>query len=294
MPGPTHEGLRLLLSNRPELVRELLAVLGVALPDGQIVEVSSAYSDLSPATYSADLVVAIETPRARAGVVVEVQNGIDPEKPYAWPRYAATEHARRRCATWVLVIATNERVAAWARRPIETFQPGTAWAPLVLGPSQIPRITRREDALAAPELAVLSAVMHRDDDDGTVALAAMEAALTLDIARRGPYTDLVYGSANEIARAAVEAIMRDRGYEPLTQIGREMLAKGHAEGRQEGREEGTAAGELRGLRAAVATACRAVGVSWTDDRTAIVATMNLVELEELLAALVRDRAWPSH
>ena len=80
--------------------------------------------------------------------------------------------------------------------------------------------------------------------------------------------------------------MRDRGYEPLTEIGREMLAKG--------REEGTAAGEVRGLRAAVATTCRAAGVSWTDERAAVVATMSAADLEALLAALVRDRAWPSH
>ena len=110
----------------------------------------------------------------------------------------------------VLVIATSERVARWARRPIATFQPGTAFVPLVIGPGDIPRVTRIEDALRVPELAVLSAVLHRDDDDGTVALAAIEAALTLDGERRRVYTDLVFGSANEVARAAVEAIMRDR------------------------------------------------------------------------------------
>lgn len=119
-----------------------------------------------------------------------------------------------------------------------------------------------------------------------LALAAREPALTLDSERRGPYTDLIYGSANEIAPAAVEGIMRDRGYEPLTQIGREMLAKGRA--------EGTAEGELRGLRVAVATVCRAAGISWTDARAATVEKMNAVELEALLAALVRDRAWPTH
>jgi hypothetical protein len=38
------------------------------------------------------------------------------------------------------VIATDERVARWARRPIRTLHPGVTFAPLVLGPAQIPKI----------------------------------------------------------------------------------------------------------------------------------------------------------
>ena len=298
MSGTRHEGLLLLLSNCPALVRELLIGLGVALPPGDLSIESSSYSDLSPPTYSADLVLGAESAAERARVVVEIQTQIDPDKLYAWPRYAATEHARCRCPTWVLVICTDERVARWARQPIATFQPGTGFRPLVIGPADLPRITSLERALEAPELAALSAVLHRDDDDGTIAVAAIEAARTLDTERRCVYTDLICGSLNDIARAAVEAIMREREYEPLTEIGREMLAKGKLQGEAKGRTEGELTGELKGelkgMRAAIFTTCKAAGVAWSEERAQSVATMDAAALEALLATLVRDRAWPTH
>ena len=126
MPGPVHEGVRLLFQNRPELVRELLALVGVRLPDGALVEDANAFTDLSPPSYAADVVLSVgRTASAADGcAIVEVQHNIDDDKRYAWPRYAATVHAQRRCPTWVVVIATTSAVAVWARQRIETFQPG--------------------------------------------------------------------------------------------------------------------------------------------------------------------------
>ena len=89
MPGNTHEGLRLLLSNRPGLVRELLAMAGVILPAGELVEESSTYADLSPRTYSADLVVALDRGPEEAGDGASVVVGP------CWRRSFATALGRR-------------------------------------------------------------------------------------------------------------------------------------------------------------------------------------------------------
>lgn len=259
----------------------LLAAKGVQLPPGALVEDANAFTDLSPPTYSADLVISVDrTPTgAEACAIVEVQGSIDDDKRYAWPRYAATMHAQRRCPTWVVVIATNGAVAAWARQPVDTFQPGWGFVPIVIGPEDVPRIIDLAAARAAPELAVLSAVMHGRGDDGTqVAVAAIEAARLLDTERRRLYTDLAFGSLHKVARAVVEAIMRERGYEPLTEEIRESLHKGRAEG----------------LRSAILAACRALDVPWTDDRERAVTDLDEAGLAALHEAIVRSRAWPSH
>jgi hypothetical protein len=88
----------------------------------------------------------------------------------------------------------------------------------------------------------------------------------------------------------VEGIMRDRNYVPLTEIGREMLHKGRVEGRAEGLSEGRS----EGLRLAVASACEAAGLPWSDARAATIAQLDAPALEALLRAIVRGRSWPSH
>ncbi len=137
-------------------------------------------------------------------------------------------------------------MARWARRPIETFQPGSGFAPVVIGPRDVPRVTDLATALADPELAVLSAVMHRDD--GLVAAPAIDAARRLDSERRLVYTDLIRGSLSALARAAVEAMMIPKNWEPLTPEIRDALHKGRAEGEAKGKAEGVLAGRRTTLR----------------------------------------------
>ena len=286
MPGSVHEGIRLLFQNRPELARALVRSVGVAVPRGRLSEDANAFSDLSPPTYGADLVVRIGGKKSRACLIVEVQREIDQRKRFAWPRYCATAHATRRCPTWVVVVTTSRRVARWARRPVATFQPGVRFAPLVIGPDEIARITDVDAARACPELAVLSAVLHaRDRRAEQSAVAAIEAARGLDTETGRLYTDLVFGSLDGLARAIVEEIMKDRGYEPLTPIVRQALRKGLA--------QGEAKGLAKGLRAAVEQTCRALKISWTAPRAAAVRSMNADGLEALNAHLLRKRAWPS-
>ena len=297
VPGNVHEGVRLLFQKRPRLVGELLAARGIELPAGDPIEDANAFTDLSPPSYAADIVIRVgrTVGATEACAIVEVQDRIDDDKRYAWPRYAATVHAQRRCPTWVVVIATTRRVAEWARRPIESFQPGWGFRPIVVGPDEVPRITDVEAARACPELAVLSAMMHGRDDDGPrVAAAAIEAARSLDAERRHVYTDMAFSSLPKVARAALEAIMAERGYEPLTEEIRESLHRGRAEGRDEGRVEGRAEGRAEALRATIVKLCRGFDVPWTEEHASAVAALDEAGLDALVDTIIATRGWPSH
>ncbi|MBE7447692.1 MAG: hypothetical protein HS111_02010 [Kofleriaceae bacterium] len=73
--------------------------------------------------------------------MVEVQRARDEDKRWTWPVYATVLHARLRCPTpaWWCWRATR-RWRGGRAAAIATFQPGASFAPLVLGPEQVPRL----------------------------------------------------------------------------------------------------------------------------------------------------------
>jgi hypothetical protein len=92
-------------------------------------------------------------------------------------------------------------------------------------------------AKEAPELAVLSAMVHGDDNDEAVeiASAALAAASHLDEERAALYTDLVMQSVGEGARAILEALMASGNYEYQSDFAKRYVAQGRAEGEAKGR-----------------------------------------------------------
>jgi len=60
------------------------------------------------------------------------------------------------------------------------------------------------------------------------------------------YVDLALSSLNEVAREALEALMRNGNYEYQSDFARRYVAQGREEGRQEGRQEGLQEGLQRG------------------------------------------------
>lgn len=77
-------------------------------------------------------------------VVIEPQRSIDNRKRCSWPKYTADLHAEVCCDTYLIVLALTRNVAKWARNTIGTFQPGSQFAPYVIGPDDTPkRVVRR-------------------------------------------------------------------------------------------------------------------------------------------------------
>jgi hypothetical protein len=246
MPSTLHEALVLLFRESPRLAPMLLArTLGIDLglglgspSDGDIagvadIQVTSAeFADLDPAEYRADVVLRVpdEKDRDRATrevFIVEVQLEPDEAKHFTWPQYVIGARTRFRCRATLVVVAVDERVARWCAQPIELDRAGNVFRPLVIGPETIPVITDETEARTWPELAVLSVIAHgREPGSEAIGAAALAACDRLDNPRSRLYADLIYTNLNEIARAALEAVMDLHNYEYQSDFARKYFAQG--------------------------------------------------------------------
>ncbi|WP_437296225.1 hypothetical protein [Sorangium sp. So ce426] len=212
---------------------------------------SSDFTEIVPSDRRADVVVLLvgEQQRPAMAIVVEVQLGVDPDKPYVWPVYVTQTRARHRCPTGLLVVTINAGMARWSARPIDTGHPGWTLTPLVLGPQGVPVVTDAGQAKAAPEVAVLSAMAHGQSEAAEAIGVAFfsGAAEGLDEEHRAVYGDLVLSSLNAAARRKLEAMMKS-GYQFQSEFARGYVAKGRQEGSLEAKAQAVLAVlEARGL-----------------------------------------------
>ncbi|MFL5344244.1 MAG: hypothetical protein ACJ8AT_05595 [Hyalangium sp.] len=240
MASMLHEGLLLLFRNRPTLAPELLQdALGLTLPAWSEARVESAeLTEVVPTEYRADLVVLLVEDKPVFAIVVEVQLSRDEDKRKTWPLYLTSLRSRIDCPTALLVVAPNAAVARWCAQPIELGHPGFMLQPLVASPDAIPVLTDEQAARRDPELAVLSAMAHGQEEVGqAIARTVMGAVAGLEAERVRLYVDLALSSLSEAARNALEALMQRGTYEYQSNFARKYVAQGREEGRQEGEQE---------------------------------------------------------
>jgi hypothetical protein len=176
-------------------------------------------------------------------VIVEIQLQVKERKRFVWPHYAASLRARLECPVGLLVVATDDAVARWAAKPVDTggLYP---YAPYVLGPSGVPEITSEVEARAHPELAVLSAMAHGQDANSEraarIAAVAQAASRSLDFETSRLYFDLVSHSLSEAAHRALST-MDARTYEYQSEFAKRYVAQGVQQGRTEGEISGRVA-----------------------------------------------------
>src|SRR5882724_2287337 len=239
MPSQLHEALLLLFRNRPALAPDLLRdALHVELPEYTEARIDSAdLTDIQPAEYRADLVVLLLNGVPVMGIVLEVQLSSDERKSFAWPAYVASLRARLECPVCLFVVTADEAVARWASKPIE-LGGLNRFTPFVLRPSGVPEVADETQAIADPELAVLSAMAHGQDVDTDkalqIALAAQLAIHGLDEGRAKLYFDLVLTSLSEAARKALRT-MDPAKYQYQSDFAKEYIALGQAQGEAKGR-----------------------------------------------------------
>lgn len=243
MPSTLHEALVLLFRESPRLAPMLVArALGVDVgfgtgPGVEVdVQVTAAeFADLDPPEYRADLVLRIRDgsggdDATREVFIVEVQLASDQDKHFTWPQYVTAARARSRCRATLVVIAVDERVARWCEQPIEIDLAGNVFRPMVIGPSAIPVITDEAQARTWPELAVLSVIAHgQEPGSEAIGAAALAACNQLDNHRSSLYADLIYTNLNEIARAALEAVMDLHNYTYQSDFAKKYVAEGNRE-----------------------------------------------------------------
>ena len=241
-----HEAPLELLERFPELLPLLLREqLGRPVPLGARLRPVSANHTITVAQeLRSDSAVVLEVAPDQPPVcaaVVESQRSIDPDKWFAWPCYLSDLHRKYRCPTYLIVFALGEDAAAigaWARQPIATFQPGSGFAPLVLGPPELPAPATVEAAKADLARAALGALLHLSDPDGALAayrtLRAVYELHGLDMLVWLYY--LVRGIARPERFVEIERLIMlnaQTRFVPKTAFEREQYAKAKADGKVE-------------------------------------------------------------
>ena len=189
-------------------------------------------------------------------------------QPYRWLLYQAAAQDLHRSDVLVLVVAPDLPVATWARRP-RALGPRGTYAPVVLGPAEIPKQSSAEELESVPELAVLSALAHGREKGADQALfvTAAQALLRMRPDQAEMYADLLCSRLGEAMQRALEGVMGING-EPLSEYFRnhyrQGLAEGEAKGLDEGEAKGLTEGEAMGLAEALFGVLEARGIIPTD------------------------------
>jgi hypothetical protein len=246
-----HEFIIELLGKVPWLLRELLGPrlesrLGHAVTRIRFHRSDATVSQIPP--LGCDLCIELYEPEATTPfmvLVVEVQLGIDERKPFSWVAYQAAQFCRLKVPA-VLVVVTNDRkVAQWAAGPIWSGQ--TVLEPFVLGPGDVPAIIDPAVAQRSIELTFVSGVVHGQDMIAVrIGLALAHALDASPDHMFAVYWDTFLASLSEPVRKELEMQLRERQWEPRSDWGKEIFAKGMAEGERLGIDKGHATGFATG------------------------------------------------
>ncbi len=259
MPSIVHESLVDLFRGCPSLASDILTDLGKLAPEeSQKSHLTAAeFSDIKADEYRADAVIRIgridaDTDSSESDpsdiVIVEVQLARDGKKRRSWPVYVTGARARYHCPATLLVLALDVGVANWCAHSIILDRNGSCINPVVIGPSQIPRITTVAQARKQPELAILSAVAHgKGSEAAEVALAGLAACDGLDTDRATRYSDFILSMLGPAAWRAMERLMSTQSYQFQSEFARKYAEKGRKEGHEAGRKEGRKEGEDVGI-----------------------------------------------
>jgi hypothetical protein len=281
VPSFDHEILVDLFRENAELAAELLRRCGgITVEHARIEHGSIDLSQVTSTEYRADVVEVLYNDQgdAIAGVIVEVQRQDDRAKLLAWPVYVAALRAKLDCPAVLLVVAPDPVVAAWARRPIDLGHPGFQLTPLVIGFADVPRVLDRAAASQLPQLAVLSAMAHPEQD---IAEVAIEAISILPERLGRLYLDVIFGALPDELRQTLEAQVI-KNYQYQSDFARKYYGQGISEGLERGQGEG--------LRTAVVALVQAkLKTVSPDDLARIAAITDLQLLTELVTALGRAR-----
>jgi hypothetical protein len=247
MPSIEHQALVDLFRQNPDLAPRLLEqVFQIPIPPRCSVAIVEASLDqLTPIEFRADLVLTLSDGAAfKLAIILEVQLQMDPDKKLTWPVYVTVQRARSRCLACVLVVAPDEKVAAWAAEPIAVGPGDDRITPRVLGPALIPKVTDLRRGRAEPELAILSALAHGNGPDGPSVLdAALAGLFDFDPESAGVYAQLIYGALRAPMRKVMEElIMHHSTYGEITlpPFMQKFVDQGEAKGEAKGRAKGEA------------------------------------------------------
>ncbi|MFE9922776.1 hypothetical protein ACFYQA_14680 [Streptomyces sp. NPDC005774] len=256
MPNVSHDTLHGFLPGRPKALNRALDLLDLGIPPGVTTETLPTDASGAPKmfTRNMDSVLRVVRPDGREPFIllIEAQTGVETKKETSWPYYIAYLRDRYKLEVVLLVLCVDTATAAWAARPLRTGlgRPTQVTVPHVLGPSNVPRVSRIQDASADLDFAAFCLWIHSNDPDIEGILTVVGEALAQDTDReaRDDLAGLIedgLGSehARKIWRNLMETLFTPRRG---TIVGDARLA-GQEEGLKEGLEEGRVAGKAEQL-----------------------------------------------
>ncbi len=277
MPSQAHAVLVNLFRQSTSLTLDLLRTAGVEVGGWQPTTGESTLP-VTSSDYHVDLAVRCNDKRKRLRllVLVEIQLRVDRGKLRSWPVYQAAARAQFRCGACVLVLALNERVARWARRPVALGPGGSVFRAIVFGPSDVPHHFDH----STPELSLLSALAHGKTDPATLD-AAITAIAPLDDAQRSKaYMDVLRYHVGKAFDRALERLMATTEHKYLSDWARKYYDEGEAQGEA----KGEARGEAKGKASALLQILAARGLEIPDDaRARVLRCLDLAQLDAWLA-----------
>lgn len=176
-----HEAPIELAARLPAVISWLLAIagFGASAASVEFELMTDRCTEMRPAELRADCVAAIKVGgELQSTVIIEVQRAVKPEKRRTWPSYVADVWRRTGKPVILLVICPDDKVAEWARQPIE-IGPQVTLTPAAISPSMVPLVGRDDDQITTIDQAVFSAYMHSDGPHGEQALRALIKRLDL-------------------------------------------------------------------------------------------------------------------
>ena len=143
----------------------------------------------------------------------------------------------------------DAKVAKWARKPIAS---GCGVVqPMVIGPTEIPRVATLEEALKSPEMAVLSVLAHFEEKDCKQLLRATVGALAHltgpDQERAVAYYECMHQVIGPAFRAFMEELMQEEFNIAESAWARLWIGKGMEKGEAIGVARGKAEGSANTL-----------------------------------------------
>jgi hypothetical protein len=289
MPSLFHEELVELFRADPRLAVEVVGNTGaVSLPPFTAIEVRPGeLRELLPTERRVDVVILLLDSVPVCVLLVEVQTSIDPGKKRTWPYYLTALRAEYECAVILVVVSPVAEVRAWASEPIATGHPGFTLKPVVVGPGEVPRVESEAEAKEAPHRAVLSALMHMQEEGAEkVVLAAYVGVEALpDEEERDMWRELVAQAlqSNEVAKRALEAMMNVETWREKSAWYKDGLEKGLEKGLESAKKE---------AREAVKDLCEVLGIELSPERQQGLEKLDLPALSALRKHLKQHRAWP--
>lgn len=183
MPTSSHEAAHRIFHEHPELLTPVFEVLKVNIPAPETIEVLPAdTTEIRPLERRVDCVLRIQPRHQRSPFVlaIEVQKRRDTEKERSWAYYQTHLGAKYDLPVLLLILCDNRTVAQWAAGPFVFGAggwPAMTMRPLVLGPDNVPVITKPEEAKANMALTAFSAITHGRSKRVNAILDAMAHAL---------------------------------------------------------------------------------------------------------------------